>query len=129
MNLAGDVGGTHARMGLFDGPHCVQRTTLDMASLQSGEELTAAALEALGCNEIERACLAVAGPVLAGEARLTNHSMSFSGTTLRGVLGAQEVVLVNDLVALGTAVAHGLADDAERFGGEIPSRRPTPRAA
>ena len=117
MNLAGDVGGTHARMGLFDGPNCVQRTTLDMAKLQSGEELTAAALEALGCTEVERACLAVAGPVLADEARLTNHGMSFSAAALRDVLGTREVVLVNDLVAMGTAVAHGLADDAERLGG------------
>lgn len=121
MNLAGDVGGTHARMGLFDGPHCVQRTTLDMAKLQSGEELTAAALEALGCAEVERACLAVAGPVLADEARLTNHGMSFSAAALRDVLGTQEVVLVNDLVAMGTAVAHGLTDDAERFGGKLPA--------
>ena len=119
MNLAGDVGGTHARMGLFDGPHCVQRTTLDMAKLQSGEELTAAALDALGCAEIERACLAVAGPVLADQARLTNHSMSFSGATLRDALSTQEVVLVNDLVAMGTAVARGLADDAVRLGGEL----------
>ena len=121
MNLAGDVGGTHARMGLFDGRRCVQRTTLDMAKLRSGEELTERALEALGRPDIERACFAVAGPVLADEARLTNHGMSFSGAVLRDVLGTQDVLLVNDLVAMGTAVAQGLADDAERFGGNAPT--------
>ena len=121
MNLAGDVGGTHARMGLFDGRRCVQRATLDMAKLQSGDELTKAALKALGHSQVERACLAVAGPVLADEAHLTNHSMSFSRAKLRDVLDTHQVVLVNDLVAMGTAVAHGLADDAERFGGNVPT--------
>ena len=120
MNLVGDVGGTHARMGLFDGRRCMQRATLDMAELSSGEELTEAALKALGHPHVESACLAVAGPVLADEAHLTNHTMGFSRATLREVLGTQEVVLVNDLVAMGTAVAHGLADEAERFGGNIP---------
>ena len=121
MNLAGDVGGTHARMGLFAGPRCVQRTTLDMAELRSAEELTAAALEAFGCVGVERACFAVAGPVLADQAHLTNHSMRFSGAMLRRILGTGEVALVNDLVAMGAAVAHGLADDAERFGGSLPA--------
>ena len=121
MNLAGDVGGTHARMGLFDGRRCERRATLDMAELQSGEELTEAALEALGHPHVDGACLAVAGPVLADEAHLTNHGMGFSGATLRGALGTQKVVLVNDLVAMGTAVAHGFADEAERFGGNFPA--------
>ena len=121
MNLAGDVGGTHARMGLFDGRRCERRATLDMAELQSGEELTEAALEALGHPHVDGACLAVAGPVLADEAHLTNHGMGFSGATLRGALGTQKVVLVNDLVAMGTAVAHGFADAAERFGGSYPA--------
>lgn len=121
MNLAGDVGGTHARMGLFDGPNCVQRTTLDMAKLRSGEELTEAALAELGQPQVEGACIAVAGPVLVEKAHLTNHSMSFSGAALRRALGTQSVALVNDLVAMGTAVAHGLADEAERFGGDSPT--------
>lgn len=120
MNLAADIGGTHARFGLFDGDRCVRRLALDMAEqghgTSAGVELVAAALAGFDHPTVERVCLAVAGPVLGEEARLTNHHTAFSRASLQEHLGTRDVMLVNDLVALGTAVARGLADDAQQLG-------------
>ena len=117
MNLAADIGGTNARFGLFDGETCVVRTTIAMAGAHSERELLEAALSALGHPAIESACLAVAGPVLKDVAHLTNHEMVVTRTGLAQATGANETVLVNDLVALGTAVARGRVQQAVQLGG------------
>ena len=125
MNLAGDIGGTHARFGLFDEGKCQQLLTLDMAQqghgTSAGGDLVEAALVEFGRPSLDRLCLAVAGPVLGDEARLTNHPMAFSRTNLRERVGVKEVLLVNDLVALGTAVANGHADNSVRLSGNDPN--------
>ena len=105
----------------------MQRLTLDMAKqgqgTAAGVELVEAALAGFDHPPLERACLAVAGPVLGDEAHLTNHGTAFSRVSLQERLGIPDIELVNDLVALGTAVARGLVDDAEQLGTNL--RAPT----
>lgn len=105
----------------------MQRLTLDMAKQGQGTAaglgLVEAALAGLDHPTLERVCLAVAGPVLGDEARLTNHGTAFSRVSLQERLGIPDIELVNDLVALGTAVARGLVDDAEQLGTDL--RTPT----
>lgn len=115
MNLAGDIGGTNARFALWDAGR-VREHRLPVAGL-TADELLDAAMRALDPPRIANVCLAVAGPVLAGEARLTNVDMTFSGAAVQARTGAREVALVNDIVAMGAAVAAGLCDGAERLGG------------
>jgi len=103
MQLVGDVGGTHARLALArDGvlqPGTLRRVRgEDHASF---DELLAGYLAGLGRPAIAAVCIAVAGPVEGGRARLTNRDWSLSTERLRALTGAAEARLMNDLMALG----------------------------
>ncbi|WP_347267357.1 glucokinase [Paracoccus sp. (in: a-proteobacteria)] len=105
--LLADVGGTNARLALArDG-------VLDPASIARfrGEDhpdfdrVLRLYLDARGRPGIEAACVAVAGPVRAGSARLTNRDWSFSEPRLAALTGAGRALLINDMIALGHAAA------------------------
>ena len=118
MILAGDIGGTNVRFGCYAAHECLGTVQLQTGDYASGEELLRAAAQALGCTTPEVCCLAVAGPVFGDEARLTNAAIGFSHQTVAEAVGAARVVLVNDLVALGTGVAALPESRFERLGGE-----------
>ncbi|HEY6508419.1 MAG TPA: glucokinase, partial [Vicinamibacterales bacterium] len=102
--LAGDVGGTKTLLGLFSAstprpvPLAVRRFATDAGS--SLEALVTAFLHEEGPHEpVGVAALGVAGPVVEGQARLTNHPWSIDAAGLSRTLGAP-VHLLNDLEAL-----------------------------
>lgn len=107
MQLVGDVGGTHARLALArDGvlqPGTLRRVRGENHA--SFDELLAGYLAGLGRPAIAAVCIAVAGPVEGGQARLTNRDWSLSTERLRALTGAAEARLMNDLIALGHATA------------------------
>ena len=119
MILAGDIGGTNARFGCYADGERVGVAELDADAFADGEELLAAALAELPRDTIDACCLAVAGPVLGDTVRLTNVDIEFSRSGISATTGAGSVALVNDMVALGSAVG-GLP--AERF--ELVSGKP-----
>lgn len=102
MILAGDIGGTNARLALFE---------------SSGGELTMAAQTAYRTHEfpslqeivrvfiaanparIEAACLGVAGPVMKNRVTATNLAWEVDGALLSETLRLPPVMLLNDLVA------------------------------
>ena len=102
MILAGDIGGTNARLALFD---------------NSGSELTMAVQTGYRAHEfpslqaivrlflqanpgkIDAACLGVAGPVLMNRVNATNLAWEVDGATLSQNLRLPPVMLLNDLVA------------------------------
>ncbi len=104
MILAGDIGGTNARFGCYADGERVGVAELDAEACPNGEELLAAALAELPAGTIDACCLAVAGPVLGDEAKLTNVDIAFSRPGIEAATGASVVALVNDMVALGSAV-------------------------
>ncbi|MCY4057810.1 MAG: glucokinase [Gammaproteobacteria bacterium] len=108
--LAGDIGGTNARFGCYADGERVGVDELDAEAFPNGEELLAAALAELPPRTIDACCLAVAGPVFGDEAKLTNIDIAFSRTGIEAATGTSAVALVNDMVALGSAVS-GLPDD------------------
>ncbi|MDE0419617.1 MAG: glucokinase [Gammaproteobacteria bacterium] len=112
MILAGDIGGTNARFGCYVNGERIGVAELDAEAYPNGEELLSAALAELPAGTIDACCLAVAGPVFGDDATLTNVDIAFSRSGIEAATGASAVALVNDMVALGSAVA-GLAD--ERF--------------
>ena len=117
MILAGDIGGTHARFGAYVDGQRIALAEWKTSEYETGAALLAAALDALPPRPVEACCLAVAGPVLGGQARLTNAEMVFSRQALADATGTERVALINDLVAIGSAVG-GLPDDCfERLGG------------
>jgi len=117
--LAGDIGGTNARFGCYADGERVGVAELDAEAFPNGADLLAAALAELPQGTIDACCLAVAGPVLGDEAKLTNVDIAFSRPGIEMATGAAAVALVNDMVALGRAVS-GLS--AERF--ELLSGKP-----
>ena len=114
--LLADVGGTNARLALA-GPEGIREDSItrfrgdDHAGF---DEVVARFLSARGSPSIEAVCVAVAGPVSQGRARLTNRDWHFSEARLRELTGADRARLINDLTALGFATPT-LAGDREAF--------------
>jgi glucokinase len=105
--LVADVGGTNARLAMVrDGvPTAVKRYENDRYS--SFYEVLQDYRISTGSPGVEACCVAVAGPVNADHAQLTNRDWHFDIDRLRDVLGGTDRVrLTNDLVALGYALPH-----------------------
>jgi glucokinase len=108
--LAGDVGGTNTRLGLFEKtpsrPRLVaarEFTTLDFTDLPS---MIAAFLRAESLTDvsIESACVGVAGPVMGDTASLTNIPWRVDAHDVARAFGLSRVRLLNDLEAMAYAV-------------------------
>lgn len=105
--LLSDVGGTNARMAL------ARAGVVDTATVRrfrgddfaSYDDVVAAYLAAMGQPAIVSVCIAVAGPVAGGQARLTNRDWDFTEERLARQTGAARALIINDLVALGHAMA------------------------
>lgn len=103
--LLADVGGTNARLAIArDG-----RIDRDTVTRFRGDDHAAfddvvhRFLEERGGPRIDAVCIAVAGPVSGGRARLTNRDWDFDEARLARLTGAGRVRLINDLTALGHA--------------------------
>ncbi|MBY0134706.1 glucokinase [Paracoccus yeei] len=115
--MLADVGGTNARLALAR-----VDTGIDPGSIARfrGEahadfdSVVRLFLERAGNPRIEAVCVAVAGPVTGGQARLTNRDWSFSEQRLRDLTGAGRTRLINDLIALGYATP-ALSGEAAGF--------------
>lgn len=118
--LAGvDVGATNSRLQVVENGEILCRSTAMTADHADGAALLA---ELLGGVEVDALCVAVAGPVANGAARLTNGALGFDAGELRTALGVPQVLVVNDLVALATEVPH--LDDAGLLTLGEPQRKP-----
>jgi glucokinase len=101
--LAGDIGGTKTLLGLYAPaarpvPITVRRFATDPGS--SLDALVTAFLNDVGPHEpVAVVALGVAGPIVGGRARLTNHPWTIDGAAIGRALGAP-VHLLNDLEAL-----------------------------
>jgi glucokinase len=107
MLLAGDIGGTKTDLALFtsgSGP----RAPVRQAEFPSGQypSLEAILREFLaGADQpIDRAAFAVAGPVIAGQANVTNLDWLVDLENLQRALNLPAVTLMNDLQAIALAV-------------------------
>jgi glucokinase len=107
--LAGDIGGTNARLGLFepDGVSLRKVTTARFPSREhaSLEEIVEQFLAKVR-GQVQRACFAVAGPVSEGRVAATNLAWIVDTGGLARVVGLETVRLINDL----EAIAHGLGN-------------------
>jgi glucokinase len=109
MLIAGDIGGTKTELALFSteaGPHApleqVKVRSADYSSLQAivKEFLTKAK------KPVDRACFAVAGPVISGRVKTTNLPWVIEEASLAQELNInlKSVHLINDLEAIADAV-------------------------
>jgi glucokinase len=110
MVLAGDVGGTSTRIGLYDSlaarprPLVVREfETLKYGGLSAILE-DFASDERVRYGDIESACFGVAGPVVGHSAKLTNVPWSLDARVVAADFQIATVSLLNDLEAMAYAV-------------------------
>jgi glucokinase len=105
--LAVDVGGTKVDLGVYSAYAGARQPLAERryasADYHSLEELARAFLNEVGL-EVEAACVDVAGPVARGEAHLTNLPWRLSEGSLVTALGVRRSRLLNDLVAIASAI-------------------------
>jgi glucokinase len=123
--LAGDVGATHTRLGWFDVRH---------RALVPGAARTYPSREHAGLDEIvvtflreapgdlHQVCFGIAGPVRSGRVEATNLPWVVDARSLAQRLGADRILLVNDL----EANAWGLAALGDGDLAALQRGRPTP---
>lgn len=123
--LVADVGGTNTRVGLAEGPivrvDSIRRyRNDDHAGLP---DVLAAYCADASCPISDGACVAMAGPVADGVARLTNRDWAIDTATLVQATRARMGAILNDLQAQGHALGH-LGEGATVP--VIEARRPSP---
>ncbi len=113
--LVADIGATSARFGLGGADGVRQCVELSTGEFSRADDLVMAAVEALDAPSVDAACLAVAGPVQAGVAKMTNRGqLRFDQLSLSVALGCS-VRVVNDFYALALAVP--VAQSLTQIGG------------
>jgi glucokinase len=99
--LAGDIGGTKTRLGLFH----ISKTDIRLLTSTTYPSKAYRGLEFIigefiqGQEQIAAASFGVAGPVVNGIAIATNLSWKISETSLIKLLRIKKIALINDLVA------------------------------
>lgn len=103
--LLADVGGTNARLAIArDGSIDTDSVTRFRGDDYTGfDDVVRQFLRQQDQPRIRAVCVAVAGPVSGGRARLTNRAWDFDEDRLARLTGADHVRLINDLTALGYA--------------------------
>lgn len=111
--LVADIGGTNTRVALAQGRRLVTETIekFHNADHKGLEPILRGYLDDRGTRDCAGACVAVAGPVHGGRARLTNLDWSMSEESIARATGVRRVALLNDLQAQGHAVGHVAAED------------------
>jgi len=107
--LAGDVGGTRTRLGLFERSGGTLAPVWKTTVLNAGYAGIADVLERCGRPReatVEAACFGAAGPVENGVCRMTNLDWILDAAALTASAGIGPVTVVNDLTAIAVAVAH-----------------------
>jgi glucokinase len=105
--LAGDIGGTKTALAVYSAERGARAPLAECefpsAKYSSLGTMVREFLAGTGLT-VERACFAVAGPVIAGSSKVTNLSWDLDETELRAELHLESVDLLNDLEAIGDAV-------------------------
>jgi glucokinase len=116
--LLADIGGTNARFALLEDGRIGAPAILSVADHATPEDAIAAALALLKpTTPVDRAVLALAGPVLAEPVRLTNAPWELRSDAIAARFGMARVRLVNDFLALAHALPHLAEADLLRIGG------------
>ena len=106
MRLVADIGGTNARVALSTNG-VIDQTSLQRfsnAKWDSLDDVLRAYCSANPDAVVNEMVIAVAGPVHAGRATLTNRNWTIIANDLAQAFACKRVVLLNDLGALGYAV-------------------------
>jgi len=127
--LVGDIGGTHARFATVDCASDPWRIANRMDLEDPFPHFVDALRAFLGRSGVDplprAAAIAVAGPVTAGAAALTNRNWRTSEADLTK-FGFDRVLLLNDFAALAFAAGHLAANEVATIGPELPGLKDEP---
>ncbi len=99
-----DIGATNARFALANGQGELERVAVvPTTQLGGGADFAQQVRTALAVDTLDGVCVALAGPVQAGQGKITNGDLALGETGLASAFGAP-AVLANDFYAL----AHGV---------------------
>ena len=118
--LLADIGGTNARFALADvsqsAPLLLDSVRqYEVADFPSLPDAASRYLQDIG-QRVDRAVLAVAGPVHGDEARITNFPWVISAQRTSAALGLRDTRLVNDFTAQSMAILALQPDDVATVG-------------
>ncbi|MEA5553614.1 glucokinase [Anabaena cylindrica UHCC 0172] len=107
--LAGDIGGTKTILRLVESSDSAALNTLYEQSYRSGDfpdlvPMVQQFLAAAKSSTPEKACFAIAGPVVKNTARLTNLAWFLDTERLAQELGILSIILINDFAAVGYGI-------------------------
>src|SRR5436190_10158022 len=114
MILAGDIGGTNARLALFDvrnGKFNLLSATVFTSQKYSGLDQIVIEFVKTSGMKPERACFGVAGPVTNGRVETSNLPWIIEAQRLADELHIHQALLINDLEATGWGVGALSASD------------------
>ncbi len=115
LSLVADIGGTNTRCALADGPTVLPDSIRRYSNADYADLKTVLKQYLTDEGDVDpiAACVAVAGPVRDGCAKMTNLDWQIDEQTLAEATQAETVAILNDLQAQGHALGH-LASDAVR---------------
>ena len=107
--LAGDIGGTKTILRLVQFSDTVGLKTLYEESFPSGDfpdlvPIVQKFLTTANSSTPDKACFAIAGPVVENTAKLTNLSWFLDTERLRKELGIERISLINDFASVGYGI-------------------------
>lgn len=107
--LAGDIGGTKTILRLVEASDSQELRTISQESYRSGDfpDLVPLVQQFLLKNDTptpQKACFAIAGPVIHNTAKLTNLAWFLDTERLQQELGITAVSLINDFAAVGYGI-------------------------
>ena len=114
--LAGDIGGTKTILRLIETEKNSQNFKTIAQEKYSSQEysdlvpIVKKFLEELATSLPERACFAIAGPIINNTCQLTNLNWFLDGERLRAELKLEKVSLINDFAAVSYGIL-GLAEE------------------
>lgn len=114
--LAGDIGGTNTRLGIFSTQNGPSRPLVKQSyPSQEFDGLEDIILSFLAKHEfnVNRACFGVAGPVKNNSALITNLPWLIDGNDLQKKTAIEEVILLNDIEAMAYAIPMLEGDNIE----------------
>jgi glucokinase len=100
--LAGDIGGTRARLALYEGPKgkAIKHDVFESRAYPSLEAVALAFLGPKLAKRVKAATFGIAGPVIDQRCTATNFPWVVDARVVSRKLGIRRVTLLNDLVAL-----------------------------
>jgi glucokinase len=123
MLLAGDIGGTKIDLAVYSsetGPYSpLAEREVHSADYGSLEAIAREFLTTVD-GEVDRACFAVAGPVIGGRTKITNLAWVIDESTVAKELNLQHVHLMNDLEAIAFAVPGLRTNDLHTLNAGVP---------